>query len=468
MVRKIAVPLIVLAVLIGGIYLGYTRFTANAASVPTYQTAPVQRGTLAAVVSAAGTIQANAQTALAFQTSGQVTEIDVAPGDHVTKGQVLMKLDTTDLQLAVDQAQAAVDIAQVKLDQLKAGPTKQQLDSAKASLASAQTSLAQLLKGPDPHSIQIAQLNVEVAKNNLWQAQATRDADAGKKSTPSWQIDLDNAKINNAQNQLDIALQNLQIALEGPTADQIASARAAVVQAQANLETLQNTPTSYDLATAEAQLRQAQLSLQQAKRNLDHAVITAPYDGIVAAVNYHVGDQANPNTAAVALVDLSALSIQVNLSEVDIPKIQLNQPVNITLDALPNVNLTGHISYVAPVGTISQGVVNYPVTITLDNADNTVKPGMTANTNIVVERRDNVLLVPNRAVRTQGGQRTVQVLYKGQVISVPVQLGLSNDTATEVLSGLQEGDQVILNTTTNSQNRGGAVGFPGGGFIFGR
>lgn len=457
--RKILIPLIILAVLIGGLYVGYNRFVAQAESAPTYQTTTVQRGTLVATVSAAGTIQASAQTSLLFQTAGKVMEVHVAPGDVVKQGQVLMKLDATELQLAVAQAQVALDIAKIKLEQLKAGPTPEQIASAQAALDSAKANLAKLLKGPDPHDIRVAELNVEVAKNNLWQAQAQRDADRGNPMTPDWQLDLDEARINNAQNQLEIALQNLEKAKAGPTPDQIAAARAQVVQAEANLKALQNTPSSYDLAIAEAQVRQAELSLQQAQNNLSKAVLTAPYDGIVAAVNYRVGDQATSAQPAVVLIDQSALSIQVNLAEVDIPKIQLGQPVNITLDALPDRSFSGHVSYISPAGTNVQGVVNFAVTVLLDDADSTIKPGMTATASIIVDRRDNALLVPNRAIRSQGGQRVVQVLYNGQVIAVPVQLGLSNETATEVLSGLQEGDQVILNmTTTGSQGFG-----PGGG-----
>ncbi len=467
--RKILIPLIILAVLIGGLYVGYNRFVAQAESTPTYQTTTVQRGTLVATVSAAGTIQASAQTSLLFQTAGRVVEVHVEPGDVVKQGQVLMKLDATELQLAVDQAQVALDIAKIKLEQLKAGPTPEEIASAQAALESARANLAGLLKGPDPHDIRVAELNVEVAKNNLWQAQAQRDADRGNPGTPDWQLDLDEARINNAQNQLEIALQNLEKAKAGPTADQVAAARAQVVQAEANLKKLQNTPSRYDVAIAEAQVRQAELSLQQAQNNLSKAVLTAPYDGIVAAVNYRVGDQATSSQPAVVLIDQSALSIQVNLAEVDIPKIQLGQPVNITLDALPDRSFTGHVSYIAPAGISTQGVVNFAVTVLLDGADSAVKPGMTATANIIVDRRDNVLLVPNRAVRSQGGQRVVQVLYNGQVIAVPVQLGLSNETATEVLSGLQEGDQVILNTATvGSQGFGPGGGVSGGPFFIGR
>ncbi|MCX7839344.1 MAG: hypothetical protein N2559_07810 [Anaerolineae bacterium] len=119
---------------------------------------------------------------------------------------------------------------------------------------------------------------------------------------------------------------------------------------------------------------------------------------------------------------------------------------------------------ISPSGTVTQGVVNYPVTLALTNADEQVKPGMTANLTIEVERRDNVLLIPTRAVRTQGNQRIVTVQKDGQLVPTRVTTGLSNESFIEVMSGLQEGDVVIVTqTTTRSGNIPGGMGIPGFG-----
>jgi multidrug efflux pump subunit AcrA (membrane-fusion protein) len=145
-------------------------------------------------------------------------------------------------------------------------------------------------------------------------------------------------------------------------------------------------------------------------------------------------------------------------------KARAGQNVQVTLDAVPDATLQGTVTQIAPAGTISSGVVNYPVTIALTNITDTVKTGMTANLGIVVDQRDDVLTVPNRAVRTVGKQKTVTVLFEGQQIQVPVQTGLSSDTATEIISGLKEGDTVVLSTTTTrSTNGGGMMMGPGGG-----
>jgi HlyD family secretion protein len=117
------------------------------------------------------------------------------------------------------------------------------------------------------------------------------------------------------------------------------------------------------------------------------------------------------------------------------------------------------------VGTVTQGVVNYPVTLELTSGDGAVKPGMTANLTIIVESRENVLFVPLRAIRTQGTQRSVTVQYKGQSIPVPVTVGLTNDQSAEILTGLQEGDVVVINQTTTRQTNNIPGGGPGIPFI---
>ena len=136
--------------------------------------------------------------------------------------------------------------------------------------------------------------------------------------------------------------------------------------------------------------------------------------------------------------------------------------MQITLEALPGVNLRGEVTQISPAGVTQQGVVNFPVTIKLVNPDPAVAPGMTANLSVVVERKENVLLVPNRAIRSQGRVRSVTVMFEGQQINVPVQTGMTDGVNTEVTGdALKEGDQVVLTTTTSTQQGRGAFG--GGG-----
>jgi HlyD family secretion protein len=205
--------------------------------------------------------------------------------------------------------------------------------------------------------------------------------------------------------------------------------------------------------------------VEQAQRNLDKAKISAPFDGIVSAVNYSVGDSAGSGTA-VSVVNLATLQIKVTVAEVDLPKMKVGNTAQVTLDALGGETYNAKVVSIGPTGTVTQGVVNYPVILALTDADSAIKPGMTANLTVEVERRDNVLLIPTRAIRTQGNQKTVTVMYQGQSISTPVSIGLSNDQFVEIPSGLREGDVVVLSQTqTRTANIPGVGGIP---FIGGR
>jgi multidrug efflux pump subunit AcrA (membrane-fusion protein) len=163
------------------------------------------------------------------------------------------------------------------------------------------------------------------------------------------------------------------------------------------------------------------------------------------------------------IADLDNLEIVVNMSEVDINEIEAGQRAEITLDAVADASLAGEVSLIAPAGVQSSGVVNYPVTVALTDPSDSVKTGMTANLNIVVDERTNVLLVPNRAVKTVNKQKTVTVLFEGQQISVPVQVGLSDSTMTEITEGLKEGDVVVVSTTTTKATTSGGMGVGGMG-----
>ncbi len=153
-----------------------------------------------------------------------------------------------------------------------------------------------------------------------------------------------------------------------------------------------------------------------------------------------------------AVADNSELRVKLNIDETDIGQVQVGQPVMIDLDAYPGVTLNARVTDVASSATTSQGVVNYVVIVSVNPGDVAAKIGMTANANIVVTSKENVLLVPNRAVRASGAKRLVTVQKQnGTSEEIPVQLGLANDQETEVVSGLTEG-QVILISNTQAPN----------------
>jgi HlyD family secretion protein len=416
------------------------------------QTATIQRGNLTATLSAAGTVVAGSQVELTFQTSGQIKEINVKIGDQVKAGQVLARLDSTALEMAVAKAQVALETSKVKLQQTKAGPTSAEIASAKASLASAQAAYQATLNKYKLTDAQlaVARAQVDKAKAALDRAQLAYNWHAADWLDPKPENSQQKTDLDNAQEAytLTLAAYNQQAATINDSG--LKAAASDVAQAQYQLDNLLNTPTPEDVASAEAQVKQDEASLQQAQIQLAQASIVAPFGGTVADVYAQVGQQAGTSTEVVALADLSKLNLAATLAEVDLPKVKAGQPAEITFDAEPGQVFTGTVTEIDLVGTTTSGVVNYAATVSIDHPNDTLRPGMNASVSIIVQQRENVLLVPNRAVRSVGKTKTVTVVNGEQSSAVSVTLGLSGDTQTEVVDGLHEGDVVVINQTTTT------------------
>ena len=416
------------------------------------QTATVQRGNLTATLSTAGTVAAQAQVTLAFQTSGQIKAINVKTGDQVKAGQVLAQLDSTALEMAVAKAQVALETSKVNLQQTKEGPTAAEVQSAKASLASAQAAYQAALNKYDLSDAQlaVARAQVDKAKATLQRAQLAYDWEKNNwldaDPTQSAQKDA----LDDAQSAYDLAVLSYNQTAAGINDSALQSAASAVAQAQYQLDDLLNTPTPEDIASAEAQVKQDEASLQLAQLQLAQASIVAPFDGTIAEVYAQVGQQASTSTDVVALADLSRLNLAVTLAEVDMPKVKAGQQAEITFDAEPSQVFTGTVTEIDLVGTTTSGVVNYAATVSIDAPTDALRPGMNASANIILQQRENVLLVPNRAVRSVGKTKTATVVNGEQSNEVSVTLGLSGDTKSEVVDGLHEGDVVVINQTTTT------------------
>lgn len=540
--KRILTFAVILIVLAGVGTAAYLRFAARpaAAASANLPTATVQRGTLVATVNAAGNVNAAQDVVLNFQQSGTVQKIDVQVGDTVKAGQVLAELDTANLTLQLKNAQVNLKIAQDKLAQTKAPATadsvanaRAQVQSAQAGVVSAQAAYKAAMQSSGTSNSQLAGVAaaLDKAQAALGQAQAAYDKVA---SRPDVAMTSQALTLQSATDDYNVAKANFDTlaATNGSdTASKVAAAKSQLqqtesqlAQAKNNLDTLLVGPDATALDIAQSAVDQAQIAEQQAELNLKQAQIAAPFDGVVTAVNIAPGQNASTSgQGAIQLADLNHLEIVVNLAETDVNRVKVGEDAQITLDALPNAALQGKVIQIAPAGVLTQGVVNYPVTIQLTDPSRGVKTGMTANLNIIVQQRDNVLMAPNRAVKaaaagtaanlaagaapnsgaasgqsggangarngSQSGQRNgagggqnggfggtgrrptrqqfVTVLQGGQPVQVPVQTGLSNDTMTEIVSGLNEGDVVVLNTTTTAQPRAGGpgLGIPGvGGF----
>jgi HlyD family secretion protein len=242
-------------------------------------------------------------------------------------------------------------------------------------------------------------------------------------------------------------------------ADQdVALRKAELEDAQRTYERLKDGPNPQDLAAAKAHVTAAQATLDQAK-------IIVPFDGVITEGNVQAGDQVSAGNLAYQLDDLSKLLIDLEVSEVDINTITVGQEVSIDFDAVQGKTYHGVVTEIAGTGSSSTGSVNFRVTVALIDADDFVKPGMTAAVLIQVRHAEDALLVPNRAVRMLGDQRVVYVLKEDNVLdAVEVRLGAKDDTYSEVVGGnLKEGDPIVLDPPAMLDTSSSDVGSPFGG-----
>lgn len=427
------------------------------------RTAVVQRGSIEAVVSASGSIAPERQVSLTFGAAGKVAKVRADEGDYVWEGQELARLDTDDIELQIAQAEYTLIMQQATLSQTIAGPSEADIAAARASLHSAQKALEKLKAGPDEKAVEIARLNWEIAKNALWQAQLERDAVRGNPAIPGHQKTIAEAQVGAAEFRMWIAELQYKQAQEGPSPAEIAAAEAQVAQARATLDKLLRSPTDEEVAIAQARVDQARVSLEQARQLLEKSIITAPFAGTVVAVNIQEGEMAAAGVPAIVLADLSRFHIDVDVDEVDIGQVQIGQPVSITVDALPGVELSGQVESIALVPTVQGGVVSYKVTIAIDPADAPLRTGMTANARILTKRLDNVLLVPNWAIRfdREAGKAYVEKQVGPDAYEqVEIKTGMRNERYSVVLSGLEEGDTVVVRTVSGREQLRGIFGPP--------
>jgi len=207
--------------------------------------------------------------------------------------------------------------------------------------------------------------------------------------------------------------------------------------------------------TAKLNLEIAELNLESARLNLEKAIVVAPFDGLVTDVAITEGKEittAMLASPAISLVDPSEIELRGFIDEIDVAMVKIGQAANIALDALPDAELSGKVAFISPVGTIRAGVVSYATTVTLENTVAGLRDGMSATAEVVIERRDDVLLIPNRTIGGTLANPKVSVLIDGQVEEREITLGLSDGINSEVLSGLEEGEKVVLPTSKERQD----------------
>jgi HlyD family secretion protein len=522
-VRIVGVLVIAAVLVVAGVLIARNRAGAAASAAPV-QTVTVTRGRIEVTIGASGNVAASKQVNLAFGASGTVAQVSVTDGQQVKAGQTLARLDTTNLELQVQNAQAALDAAQANLQQaqqpasaddiasaqaalasaqanygsVKAGPSKADLSAARASLASAQANYKSVKAGPTADSLAATKAALGNALASLQQAQSAYDQvkdrpDVGQLSQSLTLQQATNAydeakanydaaknhptpsELTAAESQLASARYALAQLEEQPTEAQLTSAEAQVASAQYQLSQLQAQPTAETVASAKASFEQAQVTLTQAQQQLTGATITTPVAGTIIAVNIQQGDAVSSGAAAMVLVPDVAPVVEADVDEADVARVAVGQDVHLSFEALSGRTITGTVTSIAPTSTSVNGAVAYQVQIGFTPGRLPVRLGMTTILNIVVASADNALLVPNQAVsadRQANKYYVTRLLPDGTIQRLEVRIGLQNDSETQIVQGVNAGDKLVLpqitgTTTTSSSSSSSSSNFRGLGGLDG-
>ena len=352
------------------------------------------------------------------------------------------------------------------------------LVSAQAQLENAQASTAK--------SVSNAENMVTKAQNSLLQAQIELNNTISGVS-----LEVKEAAVESARVALEQARESLDDMLAGGNMADLEAAQARAESAKATLlaaqDTLSNTLAGGDpetLISKQLQVSNAQAAVDDAEEDITEATITAPFDGVIAtSISVQEGDSISSGTAIMQLVDTSEIQIEAAIDEVDVFDIAAGQKVNVTFEYLSDLILTGIVKAVSPLATSSSGIVSYDALIIVDEVPEGIQfyEGLTSTIDIITAESTDTLVIPSKAITTNNGIKTVQVMVNGVPQTRAISVGIVSGTQTEVTSGLSEGEQILVGmstasgsgsatttgtaTTTTNLGNGGLIGggFTGGG-----
>ena len=385
------------------------------AASDTYQSEVVERGDLSTTVESTGTARAYQSVTLTWKTSGVVESVNAQLDDAVKADDVLAVLEKSSLPQNVAQAEADLITAQQALEDL--------LGSAETETANAAITLREAQEDYEDAVNYRELLNHEVKYEHIRGMKRTEIPGIGWIKVP----DIVKVKYFPGEE------------IKAEADEDVALAKAVLEDAQRTYDHLKDGPNKGDIAAAEAQVVAAQATLDQAR-------VSSPFDGVIMDIHVQPGDRVESGELALRVDNLSDLLIDLEVSEVDINSVSVGQVVTVNFDAIRSKVYKGEVVEIAGTSTKSNGSANFRVTVQLSDADELVKPGMTAEVIIQVREVEDVLLVPNRAIRMLNGQRVVYVLREDNALeAVEIQLGLKSDTYCEEIGGnLQVGDLIVL------------------------
>jgi len=568
--HKFIVALTLVALIVSG-YFVFQKLTGGQAAIQ-YALAVVEKGTLIVSVSNSGQVSSLDEADIKAQISGEILNLYIANGDKIKKGELVAKLDDTDLKKAILNAQLSLETAQADLDELLSPPDELELFQAENALTKAYDSKTKAEEGISnglkdafnsvtniffdlPTMVTTAEdvlYGDDIAKNNIevssygWNETvyinsfnpANRDDleifiisaendyrtarikyDQNLKDYKNTDYDADSQTIEDLLNETTDTTKAIAQAIKSEinlldfivdylssrdkriyseiTAyrtnlqsyylktnnylqtlysiqDSLKSDRQAVIDAdlsvkekQMSLDKLKEVPDELDIRTKELAIQQKKDALSLAQKDLENSSVYSPFEAVVSEVKLKKGDSVSKG-AIIANIITEQKTAEISFNEIDVAKVEAGQKATLAFDALPDLTISGKVIEIDTIGTVAQGVVSYGVKIAFDIQDDSIKDGMSVTADIVIESKIDVLVLPNSAIKSQGTSYYVELAevseeMKQQLLAnasgaiLPqapkmqvVEIGLSNDLSTEIISGLEEGDIIITSQVSQS------------------
>lgn len=498
--HKIWSIIILIAVVVGGYFMFFKKSTS---AETRYVTSQVSKGNVISSVSGSGQIESSDTININANAAGDVVSVPVSVGQSVSKGQLIASIDSRDARIALENAQLSLS----KIKKPSTLTVLQKENSLSKSYSDGWNNVSSFIIDTDSIVVGLGDLHngylgyqnrmilsktgkskIELSENAYWDAKKSLDitkelyrtlsrsssnadienlisasSDTSKKISNA--VKLAQASFDYTSNYLDQGITTEVTSTQKDLTSWTTTINTYVNSLISNLNSIKENDQSLSdtLAPAdEIDIRQAELNVETRQNAYNDYYIRAPFDGIIASLTAKVGQSAS---GSIGTLIAKQKIVKISLNEVDIAKIKLGQKATLTFDAIDGLTITGLVNGIDSVGTVSSGVVSYNVSISLDVDDARVKPGMSVSATIITDTAQDVLVVSSSAIKTKNGASYVETFSSALpsavtgVIGSPssvlpnqtqVVVGLSDDTNTEIISGLKEGDIVVTKTVTGS------------------
>ena len=502
--KTISIIALIIILVIG--YWGYKKIT-NTSGETRYVTSVVEKGTIISSVDGTGQVSASSQVDLKTKASGDIVYIAVTGGQKVSAGTLIAQIDAKDAQKSLRDAELNLESAKLSLEKLKIQNSDTNLNSdlTKAyddgftAVSDAFLDLSTVLSGVDSILVEAnlsdnaTRMSGQTATNYRNQAENlyyTANTAFQKNRSNFSTIDRNSSKlsieniINETYNTVKILTDTIKStksfvdymiddtgrSSDFSSAQSSLSTYASIINghfsslfsAQQNIKNNKETSSTsnLDIKSSELSVQQKENALQDLKDNLADYYVRAPFDGTIASVAVEKADSVSSGTVIASLITKKQIA-EIPFNEVDVAKIKVGQKATLAFDAIPDLSISGEVAEIDSVGTVSSGVVNYNVKISFDTQDDRIKPGMSVSVAIITDIAQDVLVVPSSAIKTKNGISYIETFdtalvapttgVQGSVSNtLPTQqevtVGISDDTSTQIISGLEIGKIIVTKT----------------------